>query len=144
MINLLKSTSLRPKCYMKIVRIAFLLLLVLLCVPSIANAQSAAEKSWSPFWTQFVSAVKTRNKAAVKRLMASESAWYSGDGTRNEWLRSLDENGWWGRVQKSVSLGTLSYKDLSRRPSRLTKDKELTFQFIGGRWQFVGIMEGTD
>jgi len=129
---------------MKIARIYFFLLLVLLYVPSISCAQGAADKSWNPFWTQFAAAVKMKNKATVKRLMVPESGWYSGEGTRDEWLGSLDKNGWWSRVQRSVSLGTMPFRDLSRRPSRITKDRQLTFQYIGGKWRFVGIMENVD
>jgi hypothetical protein len=119
-------------------------LLLLLAFPCSVIGQNAGEKNWSPYWTQFAGAVKTRNKAAIRRLMAPESGWYAGDGTRDEWLSSLDGNGLWGRVERSVSLGTMPYKDLSRRPSRITKDRQLTFQFIGGKWQFVGIMENVE
>ena len=126
---------------MKLSRISFLFLLLFLFVPSLSYAQSAAEKSWKPFWTQFSAAVKSKNKAAVKRLMSSENDFFSGGGgeTRDEWLKMLDESKLWGLVQKSVTKGVVAYNE-DGRTGRITKDRHLIFQYIGGKWRFVGIM----
>lgn len=125
---------------MKLNRISFLFLLLFLFVPSFASAQSAAEKSWKPFWTQFTAAVKSKDKAGVKRLMSSEKDWFSvgGGETRDEWLKMLDD-GFWGEVQKSVAKGVVAYNE-GGRTGRITKDRQLVFQYIGGKWRFVGIM----
>ena len=126
---------------MKSFRIRLLFLLVLMVVPPVAFSQSAAEKSWRPFWTQFSAAVRAKNKAAVKRLMSSERDFFSGGGgeTRDQWLQMLDDNKLWGLVQKSVAKGVIPYNE-SGRIGRITKDRHLIFQYIGGRWRFVGVM----
>lgn len=126
---------------MKSFRIPMLLLLVLLLVPPVAFSQRPAEKSWRPFWTQFSAAVKAKNKVAVKRLMSSERDFFSGGGgeTRDQWLQMLDDNKLWGLVQKGVAKGVIPYNE-SGRIGRITKDRQLIFQYIGGKWRFVGVM----
>ncbi len=126
---------------MKLSRISFLFLLLFLFVPSVSFAQSAAEKSWKPFWTQFTAAVKSKSKPAVKRLMSSENDFFSGGGgeSRNEWLKMLDESKLWGEVQRSVAKGVVAYNE-DGKTGRITKDRNLIFQYIGSKWRFVGVM----
>jgi len=127
---------------MKLSRISFLFLLLFLLVPSIASAQSAAEKSWKPFWTQFTAAVKSKSKVAVKRLMIAESEFSDGGGggTRDQWLKMLDKDKLWGEIQKTVAGGTKAYNSGEKRPWRVTTDDSLLFVFKNGRWNFYGVM----
>lgn len=124
-------------------RVIFMLLAVSLVFPVITYSQksAAAEQSWNAFWTQFAAAVNRKNKASVKRLMASEREFFSGGGgeTRDEWLTMIESQKWWGRLQKSVRLGTRS-DNFGGKPGRVTKDNHLTFSFIGGRWRFMGLV----
>lgn len=124
-------------------KICFLFLTLCLCVPAFAFAQAKnnADKSWQPFWTEFSAAVNKKNKAGVKKLMSQEKDFFSGGGgeTRDEWLQMIDEQRWWGRLQKSVRLGTKPY-NYDGRPSRITKDNHLIFVYIGRQWRFVGLM----
>src|SRR5215217_6879577 len=96
---------------MKSFRMPLLFLLMLMLVPPVTLSQSAAEKSWRPFWFQFSAAVRAKNKAAVKRLMSSERDFFSGGGgeTRDQWLKMLDDNKLWGLVQKSVAKGVMPH-----------------------------------
>lgn len=127
---------------MKLSRISFLFLLLFLFVPSVNYAQSAASKSWNSFWTQFSAAVKNKDKVAVKRLMSSESDFltHGGIGSRNDYLNLFKAKGYWQDVQKSAAKGTMSYDLERQRPARITKDKYLIFEYIGGKWRFVGVM----
>lgn len=124
---------------MKLSRISFLFLLLFLLVPSVALAQSATEKKWKPFWTQFTAAVKSKNKAAVKRLMVSENNFSNGGGieTRDQWLAMIDREKLWGLLQKSVAKGVMAYDEDGWK---VTKDRHLLFQYTGGRWRFRGVM----
>lgn len=126
---------------MKLSRISLLLLLIFLLVPSVSYAQSSASKSWNAFWTKFSAAVKRKNKVAVKRLMSSESEFFSGGGSENrsEWLQMIDDRRAWSDLQKSVASGTVAYNE-GGRTGRITKDRVLIFQYFGGKWQFVGVM----
>ena len=124
---------------MKLTHVSHLVLLVGLLVPA-AVAQNAAEKSWKPFWTQFIVAVKAKNKVAVKRLMASGSEFsVPGTTSRDEFLSMLDASNMWKDVQRSVAQGVIAY-DEDGKTGRITRDRNLIFQFIGGRWRFVGVM----
>ena len=124
---------------MKLSRISFLFLLLFLFVPSIALAQSAAEKKWKPFWAQFTAAVKSKNKAAVKRLMVSENNFSDGGGgeTRDEWLARIDKERLWSLLQKSVAKGVMAHEG---DDWKITRDRHLLFQYTGGRWRFRGVM----
>lgn len=126
---------------MKLSRISFLFLLLFLLVPSVSYAQSSASKSWNAFWTQFSSAVKSKNKAAVKRLMVSENSFMDGGGgeTRDEWLARIHREKLWNLLQKSVAKGTVAYNEGSFN-GRITKDRHLIFQYTGGKWRFAGVM----
>ena len=124
-------------------KIRLLFLMLFLCLPASAFAQTKtnADKSWQPFWTEFTAAVNKKYKALVKMLMSAEKDFFSGGGgeTRDEWLQMIDEQRWWGRLQKSVRLGTKQY-NYNGKPSRITKDNHLIFVYIGRQWRFVGIM----
>ena len=128
--------------------LASLMAVLLLAAPTEIQAQQisrsatdAANKSWRPFWTQFSSAVRNKNKAAMKRLMSSEKDFFSGGGgeTRDEWLKMLDDRKIWGLGQKSVAKGVVPFNE-GGKIGRITKDRHLIFRYIGGRWRFVGIM----
>lgn len=122
---------------MKLSRISFLFLLVFLFVPYVSFAQSAANKSWPSFWQQFSSAVNRKSKVALKNLMAPEKDFSSGGGIedRNGWLRLVERERWWGKLQKAVRSGT-SLRNDGR--TRATNEGDLWFRFIRGRWFFIG------
>ena len=126
---------------MKPSRIYSLLLLLCLFFPSVSYAQNSSSKSWNLFWTQFSSAVKSRNKAAVKRLMVAENKFLDGGGgeTRDKWLARIDKERLWNLLQQSVAKGTVAYNE-SNFIGRITKDRHLIFQYTAGRWRFAGIM----
>ena len=101
-----------------------------------AQAQTpAADKSWNSFWTKFSSAVKQKNRAALKSLMASEKEFYpgGGGGTRDEYLDLVS----WRELQQSVRTGIKADRTYGK-PGRTTRDNYLIFAFTGGRWRFMG------
>jgi len=73
--------------------------------------------------------------------MSSEAAFFSGGGgeTRDQWIQMIDESRAWRRLRRSVASGTVPYYE-GGRPGRITRDRTLIFQFVGGRWRFVGVM----
>ena len=120
------------------IKIRILILAFCLLIPVSAFAQTAAaNRSWNSFWTSFSAAVNSRNRVALKGLMASEKDFYSGGGgeTRDQWLRSVS----WSELQKSVKKGVKIY-NYGGKPGRLTKDNYLVFAFTGGKWRFMGPM----
>jgi hypothetical protein len=125
---------------MKQSRITFLFMLLLLFVPSVSYGRTAGEGSWGTFWAQFTTAIKSRNKASIKRLMVPEKNFLDGGSgySRDTWLDSLTNN-LWHDLQRSIAAGTVPYKEINFR-GRVTKDRTLIFQNIGGRWYFAGLM----
>ena len=72
--------------------------------------------------------------------MASERDFFSGGGgRRNEWLDMVEEQRWWGLLQKSIRAG-VKVSNWDGKPGRVTRDNHLTFAYIGGRWRFTGPM----
>lgn len=129
--------------------IATLLVLFFLATPDNIRAQQrsrsdivAANRKWKPFWAQFATAVRSRNKASVRQLMVAEKEFSYDEegGTRNQWLRLLDRHKLWGDVQKSVAKGTKLYDTGEKIPWRITKDNSLLFVFEKGKWRFRGTM----
>jgi hypothetical protein len=118
------------------------LLALVLFMPTVSMAQSAAaNRSWNAFWVQFSSAVSKKSKVGVKALMASEKDFDSGGGeTRDEWLQMIQEQHWWGRLQRSVKQGTNIDSYADGKLGRVTKDRHLVFDYIRGRWRFMGPM----
>ncbi len=111
-------------------RILFLVIFLMIPASVFAQTSAQANKSWNSFWTQFTAAVNSKNKAAVKRLMAAEKDFDSGGGSENrdQWLRLVEKQNYWTSLQKSVRSGTKSHTDFNDRPTRVTKDEALIFE----------------
>jgi hypothetical protein len=105
---------------------------LLLLVPSAVFAQNnaAANRRWPGFWRQFTAAVRNKNRVGIKRLMSAEADFITvgGISNRNDFLRMFEDK------------GTMSYTSQKGRPARRTKDRYLIFEYIGGRWRFIGLM----
>ena len=127
---------------MKIARTLSIVLLLLAPSAAFAQTNAAANRSWPGFWRQFTAAVKNKNRAAIKRLMSSEADFISvgGIASRNDFLRMFNDKSYWRDVQDSVDKGTVSYTSEKGRSARRTRDRYLTFEYIGGRWRFIGLM----
>lgn len=103
--------------------------------------EDAQGNDWNSFWTTFSNAVSKHDRVALKRLMSSEADFFSGGGgeNRDQWIQMISERNAWRELQRSVASGTMPYNE-GRRPGRITRDRTLIFQLIGGRWRFVGVM----
>lgn len=124
------------------IKIRSLVLVLVLMIPATTFAQApAANRNWNAFWAKFTSAVNRKSRASVKSLMASEKDFFSGGGgeSRDEWLTMVEEQKWWGLLQKSVRRGVKNY-NYDGKPGRVTKNDHLIFAYIGGRWRFTGPM----
>jgi hypothetical protein len=97
--------------------------------------------SWQTFWRQFSAAVNNKDRIALKALMSSENDFFSGGGgeNRDQWIQMIDQRNAWRYLQKSVASGPVPFKS-EKGPSHITKDKNLIFTLIDGRWRFVGVM----
>jgi hypothetical protein len=137
---------------MKLSRISFLILLLFLCVPSMSYAQSAAEKSWQPFWTKFSSAVKNKNFNALDALTlkpfhTSDETWDSLEqffGSDKE-----SRNYSWKQLAESVKSGTkkMGMIDLAgtgrsadKRLGRVTNNDYAIFVYTKNGWRWWGTM----
>lgn len=118
-----------------------LLLAIVLFIPSVATAQtSAANKSWSAFWTRFSAAVLNKDRSAIRGMARKGFGTECANISVNEWMRNLDSRRLWGQVQRSVSGGTHSYNGIGKVPGRVTRDDFLIFGYSNGRWYFWCIM----
>jgi len=106
---------------------------------SVSAAPDDPSQRWATFWRVFLSAVNTRNRVALKRMMATDFFDGLQIETPDAWLRTVDGRGWWRELQKSFAAGTVISKT-DGSTMRLTKDGTLYFQFKNGRWYFAGVM----
>ena len=128
---------------MKFTRISFLFVLILLCVPSAALAQSSASKSWNSFWTSFVATVRSKGHSGIQKLMAPKVQFSDGEVSPNTAVQYLDNaNGeLWVQVRKSVATGTKPYRSSGGKPMRVTGNNLLVFEREkNGQWKWAGFM----
>ncbi len=128
---------------MKLSRISFLFLLLFLFVPSVASAQSAASKSWQPFWTKFSAAVKNKNFTALNALTLKPFS--SGGGvadTLTEFFQGDKEwkNEIWNSLAQSVKSGTKAYEKIDGKQSRVTSNNYAIFVYTKNGWRWWGVM----
>jgi hypothetical protein len=107
---------------------------------SISAQSTAANKAWAPFFTKFKAALKSRNKARVKALMASHRNFFYGGGyeaSRDEYLQRTMPF-----LLREANRGVQNYNQTGK-PGRITRPGvhgSLVFEYIGGRWLFTAIM----
>ena len=125
------------------IKLRILLLTLCLLVPTAAFAETqAATKSWQAFWTQFSSAIEKKSPAALRRLAAPKKNFSlngGGNQTPAQWIAYIQKDNLWGDYRKAVASGTKPY-NCGRGTCRVTNNNELLFQFLGGRWQWIGVM----
>ncbi len=100
----------------------------------------AANKTWNAFWSRFSTAVKNKNRAAVKAMASSRFTWHEAyDDSVSAWIQNLDKNKLRHLVQNSVKKGTVSYDAGEKKPWRVTSDNHcfLCLKTVNG-----GFMEG--
>lgn len=98
---------------------------------------STGDQKWESFWTQFKSAMDSRNTQNLRRLMADDFFDGGGGGTADEWLASIQKNNSWSFNQKSVAEGTIPGK--CEVPCRTTKDGYLVFENRNGKWLWAAL-----
>ena len=123
---------------LRILTLAFCLL-----VPTAAFAQTAAaNRSWSGFWTRFSTAINKKDRVALKKLTASPQVFSLNGGgleTPDQWIAIIQKEHLWSEYQTSVAAGTKPYR-CPNRTCRITTNNHLLFEFIGGRWQWTGLL----
>jgi hypothetical protein len=106
---------------------------------SVQPSADEATRAWPSFWRVIVSAINTKNRAALKSMMPREFF----DGleivTPDEWFKFVDSRRLWRDLQKSFRGGTVTYRDQAV-PTRLTRDRTVYFEFRNGQWYFAGVM----
>jgi len=110
------------------------------------KTDSAANRAWASFWSQFTAAANKKDRVALRKMMAENFADESGGLNATEWLRFIDENerkGSWRDLQKSFARGTIVNKEWPSKgvPTRITRDKFYYFEFRkNGKWYFAGVV----
>ena len=112
---------------MKIPRIYILFLLLFLIVPSVASAQSVANKAWAPFLKKFTSAVRTKNRVAILVLTIDDSRFErdAGGDSREEMV-------------SGITLSDLRSGFKAWNGGKITRKGCIWFKFIDNRWYFAG------
>lgn len=136
----------------KVRKFPTIVLLLFLLLPTLVYTQTrsvnaSANKSWPKFYAQFSAAVKSRNHAALKRIMPTEKiSCNEGWCTPDEMVGLLDQYKLWEWMEKAIASGIEPWKGYhdedKGRPARTTK-KHLGCLFVfraPGRWYFVGLM----
>ena len=111
-----------------------------------AATNAGANRSWQSFWRQISAAVNTKDRAALRKLMANNFSDESGGLNGTEWLVLIVENerkGSWRDLQKSFAKGTKVNNNWPSKgiPTRVTKDNFYYFEFRKDKkWYFAGVV----
>jgi len=136
---------------MKLFRISFLLLLLILFIPSFTIAQTsgsasaAANKSWSKFFTEFRAAVTKRDRSALKKMTSSAFDWTAGELgiSPDDVLRNLDKYKMWNALQKTLVINHFKATTYGSRPARYNSGKGENCFFVfeaDGKWRWQGFL----
>jgi hypothetical protein len=154
-------------------RTLMLTLSLFLLVPHAGAAQraGAAERAWAPFFKAFRAAVKRRDRAALRGMMARDFYYHNSGGDENGDEDTRDEalDFWteprvsgWEALEKTLARGTAPNTVLrekgNRRPSRVAPPAAnsrraieshsfewyVVFEFREGRWYCVTFSECCD
>jgi hypothetical protein len=137
----------------------------------VAQRRGAAERAWGPFFRSFRAAVRRRDRAALRPMMAAEFYFHTsggddnGDGdSRDEALEYWSEprvNGW-AALEKTLAAGAVPNTAMrgpgDRRPSRVAPpaannrrairsiafEHYAVFEFRDGRWYCIAFAECCD
>jgi hypothetical protein len=152
-----------PDLEVRMRRVQTFALLLVLLMPGAVLAQrtSAADRAWRPFISAFRAAVKRRDQAALRKMMAADFFYHGSGGDENGDEDTRDEafEFWaeprlqaWESLEKILSQGTVRNTALreagNRRPSRVAPpaannrraleshrvDWYAVFEFRDGRW----------
>jgi hypothetical protein len=132
------------------IRCLVLLALLLVCPATFAQTsaatKAAANQSWPSFWRRVTSAINSKDRVDLLKMMPDNFSDGGGGLTASEWLKFIDENernGSWKDLQKSFSRGSLIHSQWSAKgiPTRVTRDKHYYFEFRKNkRWYFAGVV----
>ena len=138
---------------------------------SAAPKNSAADRTWKPFIDSFRSAVKRRDREALRRMMSRDFYFLSSGGDDNGDRDTRDETfeywdgarvGAWESLEKVLAQGTVPNKTLrepgNRRPGRVAPPAAdsrsarergevewyAVFEFRRGRWYATAFAQCCD
>ncbi len=108
-----------------------------------SQINAAAVKAWPQFWTAFRTAVKKRDRDALRRMIspkfsvpvdAPEGGFHSADDV----IKWIDAMHLWPDLQKSLASGAKPSGARDGRPRRCTNDTWYCFEFgTDWRWRLV-------
>ncbi len=98
-----------------------------------AATKKAASKNWNSFWTKFSTAVKNKDRKTFIAL-TRKGFFDAGGSTIEEWIDNVS----WSRLRSSVNKGTKDYSPGSKIVMRITKNRDLIFEYGKNGWRFLG------
>jgi hypothetical protein len=142
---------------MKLSRLVVLFILIVTPNTFGANNKTAAERAWKPFFTTFRTAVKKRDRAALRTMMSSDFFSSPGndpgvDAAFKYWDDAIGQGwrafnrvlthgtvpmaGWWdhGAKRKYISRVAPPAANIRRNIDRELIDYYAFFEFRNGRW----------
>jgi len=106
-----------------------------------SQVNAAAAKAWPQFWTAFRTAVKKRDRAALRGMISPDfstafdqpESWFHSPDDVIKWI---DQMKLWSELVHSLASG--SRIDRGDRPVRCTKNGSWCFKFgTDGRWRLI-------
>lgn len=126
-----------------VVTAGILMSLVNLSLLTQAQRTDSGDKPWQRFYEAFSVAVKTRDRRALSRMMASPFETNGGGRfAPSKFLNGMTNEGW-RDLQRSVALGTQPLSGKGRR-RRVTSDADAGCPIFelgrDGRWRWAAVM----
>lgn len=118
---------------MNLSRNFFFILMISLFVPTVNHAQSIGNAGWNTFWRSFQTAVKNRNKSALRAMLSKESFVAAGgfisDSERDSFFSEIRRKEW-AMMDAAIKKGIKRTDDTTKS----TRGGLLIFRLENGKW----------
>lgn len=115
-------------------------------VNEVKNKPKTKEKLWNEYWAKFTTAIKQKDKKTMLELALKPNEasldGYSfedggGGGTAEDFVDYIDEDNTW---KGWLSIANNKNIKITKEKNRNIIDDYMIFEFIKGRWIWIGIM----
>lgn len=115
-------------------------------IKQIENQPKTKDEQWNEYWAKFTTAIKQKDKKTMLELALKPNEvsldgriFTDGGGADNaeEFINYVDNSGYWSDW---LSIANNKNINITKEKNRIFIDGYMIFEFINGRWVWIGVM----